>query len=617
MATLRDVGWLLPQLHFLSEGNAITELSKSFAHDGRLLGGLMREEQRRLRDAGSRRLSYAAQQVDVSRLRELLEHCKPDPFSLAAALCGGQETAARILLGKGVTFAAAAPHMSHVMSDAAVASTGPLLRELCTEPGVPRTVALATGVKCGLLDVIASARDGAFEELGFSDDGDPDTYVCACSDYIENYIHPLNAAAARSLAEHSFFTLSESLCLAMSENGAMLYTEAAEWVDELCQRIEGSDDTPEIRNLALAAAAATGAAMSVPGLLARGAVFDDALGPYTNGLLLAAQHGHRDVLRLLYSTPDDTRMNLFACVAARLTSCAKDLILHHGFEANDYHAGWDCTPLSLACALVDARMVGLLLKRGANPQERHSVSGIDMGPGCWFPGQDPWLALLSSPRYGPQLPELGFYDDPPFETTIDGRIKIVELLVRHGSRPSAAAVAESAAEGRTDMFNAFSRAFQPGGGPTALVATAALSFSPSVAAAQFLLRLGALVSCDVLISACKQFDTRVDVVAALLSAPGACSVNARDSLGRSALTWAAMCDNNRLVAALLAAGANPSYVDCYGCTALFLARTTEPGARPYASVGDAFHFIRGGFYQRMAVIVQLLQNAMASSTSSG
>lgn len=609
MATLHDVAWLLPQLRFLAEGNAITGLSRSFAHDARLLGSLVREEQLN-RNTGSRRLTYAAKQDDVSRLRELLVNCEPDPFALAAALGGGQEPAARLLLGKGASFTAAVPHLSHNMSATAVSSTGPLLRELCADLTVPRTAALAVGVMCGLLDVIASARDGAFSELGFVDGGaGDDDSACACMDYVSNEIHPRNASAARLLAEHPYFTLFDSLSLAMSENGAMLYSEAAEWVDDLCQRVVGSNDTPELRNLALAAAAATGAAQSVPGLLARGAVFDDARGPGENALILAAQHGHHDLLRLIYSTPDDYNQNLFACVAAGLTSCAKDLILHHGFNANDYHSEWDCTPLSLACALVDVRMVRMLMKRGANPHERHEVDLMHI---CWCPGQDPWLALLSSPRYGPQVSRLGLDDDMPFTTTIDSRIKIVELLVSHGSRPSAAAVAEAAAEGRTEMFDAYSRAFQPGDGSGALVATAALPFSPSVAAARFLLRAGAMVSCEVLTTACKQFDMRVDVVAVMLSAPGACSVNARDSLGRSALSLAAISYNELLVSALLAAGADSSSVDCNGRTALQLARATQPMRLTYG-----LHFcMKKDFCYRTDAVVRLLQIATRATISS-
>jgi len=50
---------------------------------------------------------------------------------------------------------------------------------------------------------------------------------------------------------------------------------AAEWVDELCLQLVGDNDTRELRNVALAAAAATGACASALALIARGAEFEE------------------------------------------------------------------------------------------------------------------------------------------------------------------------------------------------------------------------------------------------------------------------------------------------------------------------------------------------------
>lgn len=96
------------------------------------------------------------------------------------------------------------------------------------------------GVACGFLDIIVAVRNAALV-------GDEDNITLL----VERTLFPFNLASARALAEHSNFTTRVCLQLAASENLSASFDGAA-WVDELCLRIVGDDDTPGIRNLALA-----------------------------------------------------------------------------------------------------------------------------------------------------------------------------------------------------------------------------------------------------------------------------------------------------------------------------------------------------------------------------
>jgi len=76
------------------------------------------------------------------------------------------------LLQMGRRSRTAASHLDHILSDAALAASGPLLRELCALPSTSELTALSVGVRCGFVDIIASALDDAFEDLGYGEEPD-------------------------------------------------------------------------------------------------------------------------------------------------------------------------------------------------------------------------------------------------------------------------------------------------------------------------------------------------------------------------------------------------------------------------------------------------------------
>lgn len=82
-----------------------------------------------------------------------------------------------------------------------------------------------------------------------------------------------------------------------------------------------------------------------------------------------------------------------------------------------------------------------------------------------------------------------------------------------------------------------------------------------------------------LVSVCKSSQKCWDVVAAMLAAPGACSINAVDALGRTALSWAALNANTGLVIALLASGADPAIADADGRTPLEVVLAAPPACK--------------------------------------
>lgn len=346
---------------------------------------------------------------------------------------------------------------------------------------------------------------------------------------------------------------------------AYSYAGAAEWVNELCLRLVGEDDTPAMRNLALAAAAATGASAPADNLITRGATFDGIgfLGD-RSGLLFAGLRGHHELLRRLYTTHDSRGLNLFACVAAGLHDCAKDLIVSHGWVASDRNPidSMDCTLLSLACTNGDVKIAKLLLSNGADPEQRWLTRPCDPSR------QDPWLALLCSPRY---VQKQGLPRSSP-TTTLAARAKIVKLLSSVGSAPSAVALADAAGAGCADLFEEFLVA----SGDAKVAATAALPFAPDVTAVKRLLLAGGTARVAELINACRKKGARADVVCAIVASPGACSVNARDWQGRTALSWATLAVDVVLVKALLGSGADVSSRDRKGYTALDLALAARP-----------------------------------------
>ena len=368
-------------------------------------------------------------------------------------------------------------------------------------------------------------------------------------------------------------------------------------------------------NLALAAAASTGASACISGLLERGAEFK-----HPSGLMLAAKHGHFDLLRQLHELPDATNNNLFACVAAGLTDCAENLIVNHDWEPNAYSSSTNSTLLSLACKNGDFEMAHMLLKHGADPQTSWSLFSKA--------SHNPWLSLLTGflPRGNNNYSE---FAGTPIGTLSD-RAKIVQLLVSHGSRPSVVAVAEAAGmlcagDGCTDLFDAYCLAF----GDVKEAATAALPFASGVAAVRRLLLAGATVGAKELFAACKQPGTsnsyvRGDVIAALVSSPGACSVNTRDSQGRTVLSWAALGVNASVVTALLGLGADPALVDAAGHTALDLvlaALTGTDGGESKAIHKSSYHWIFpfGGserWNERLNKVVGVLQQALPIPDSS-
>jgi len=129
------------------------------------------------------------------------------------------------------------------------------------------------------------------------------------------------------------------------------------------------------------------------------------------------------------------------------------------------------------------------------------------------------------------------------------------------------------------LFDEYCLAF----GGMAEAATAALPFSQDAKVVQRLVRAGGrLDACCIhfsvqaahrtcMLRLCGDKMVRGDVVATLLATPGACSVNARDDRGRTALSWASLGANADLVKALLLSGADPASVDSEGHTALDLA----------------------------------------------
>ena len=573
MASIADVAWLLARAGYGEAGCETVALSHGLAHDGRLLGALVNYHHSRLR--------HASKQTDLTRLKELLEYCKPHARTIFAALSECREEAARLLLVHG-DFTEAWNSLDRRMSDADVSSIAPLLREMCARPDVSHTLALQLGVQCGLLDIVASARDESFEELGYASDDHYDLLV-----FVEDTLFPRNADTARQLCGHPLFSLQRCFELASGNYSGAAFPGATEWVVELISQIVGAEDTPETRNAALCAAALTGAgALVVASLLASGAVIDD-LDRDGLGLVRVALRGNLHELQLLYQLRDGGGNNLFACVAAGLTACCHHLITHLIWVPNDFHQDIGCTLLSLACAAGDVKTVRMLLQQGANPDWRDPESSEHER--SW---QDPWLMCLRSPRslLGKYI---GFeaFDATSLAAPLAYRCAIAGLLASSGSRPSLAVVSEAASEGCVDMLGLYisSSSGQPlrrlrrsNEEVRAAVATATMPHASSKYALLRLIEHGAVVGISQVAEACalsqvqsvcpygNAWDaTRCEVVMALLAAaPIACPLDARDSQGRTVITWAALSGNVLLVRALLEAGADSFSTDATGHSTL-------------------------------------------------
>lgn len=336
------------------------------------------------------------------------------------------------------------------------------------------------------------------------------------------------------------------------------------------------------------AAAATGAIDSVHGLLARGAVFPE-LDVGIGGLLLAASRGHVEVLRRLYTTPDAHNTNLLACVVGGLSDCADDLIVNHFFAPDSVSHSMDCTLLSLACYNGDFEMVSVLLAHGADPAWRPPGISIRRS-------QDPWFMLLCIPHYTACVGVL----PKAASARLGGRVDIATLLVSRGSRPDAKVIAVAAAGGCADLLDKYCAAY---GDTVAAAATAALPFSSHATAVKRLLGAGATVGPGQLVPACKLRKPSWGAIAAMLAAPGACSVNARDERGRTALSWAALKAKTTLVVALLGSGADPAIADSEGHTPLDLALSSEPTG------ADARFAWPERWAARIAIVADLLRLA--------
>lgn len=612
MAGISDIAWLLARAGYGEAGSAVT-LSYGLAHDGRLLGALVKNHHSRLH--------HASKQTDLTRLKELLEYCKPHARTIFAALSNGQEEAARLLLVHG-DFTEAWNSLDRGISDADVSSIAPLLREICARPDVSHTLALELGVQCGLLDIVASARDGAFEELGYASDDHFDLLV-----FVEDELFPRNAGTARLLCGHPLFSLQRRFELASGNYRAAAFPGAAEWVTELKSQLVGAEDTPENRDAALCAAAATGAGgLIVANLLARGAVIDrldcDGL-----GLITVALRGNLRELLLLYQLHDGGGNNLFACVAAGLTACCHDLITRLNWVPNDLHQDIGCTLLSLACAAGDVKTVRMLLQQGADPDwPVREPESPDQHEPTW---QDPWLMCLRSPRFLLR-DKIGFdsFDDASLAAPLANRCAIVGLLASSGSRPSVVVVAEAALEGCADLLGLYISASS--GQPLrrlrrsneegrAAVATAALPHASSKYAVLRLVEHGAVVDISQVAAACvlsqvqsvrpndNVWDvTRCEVVTALLAAaPIACPLHVRDSQGRTMITLAALGGNVLLVRALLEAGADSSSTDATGQSALDLVLLTLASSAAEPVVGSYYDCYR--FRERVASLKAVAQ----------
>lgn len=581
MADLSCVAWLLARAGYTEAGNIAVSLNSDLAHDSRLLGALLKRDRTRYHQE---RLLHAMRHEDLTRLVELLGHCKPDEETFFAAVSGSKVDAARLMLPQ-TTLGIWHPDPCRDISDETVTSVAMLVREICARPDVSRILALQLGVQFGLDDIVTSARDGAVAKLRLGFGSHLEDLGVTTSLMIAGRFRPRTVAIARLLAESAFFSLEMCFFLASSNEAKDAFPGAAAWVVELCTRLVGDADTEENRDYALSAAALTGAGDCITDLVARGALLVESL--YGCGLLHVVRRGYYRELELLYELRDRESNNLFACVAAGLTACAHDLITRLDWEPNVRHPYMGCTVLSLACATGDVKTVRMLLQQGADPEWRSHLKFA-------YPHQDPWLMCLGTPWFlpGSKL-EFGF-SSAFFEATLADRSAIAGLLVSAGSRPSLAVVAEAAREGCVDLLELFINAFS--GQPLRHVrrsspeimsaaASAALPHASSKHAMLRLVAIGATIDALQIAAACRllysesfceslaKWDAaRCAVVNAMMEAsPDACPLNARDSRGRTVLTWAAQGGSVSLVRALLAAGANPASTDTEGHSALDLA----------------------------------------------
>lgn len=132
----------------------------------------------------------------------------------------------------------------------------------------------------------------------------------------------------------------------------------------------------------LEAAAASGEALIVELLLARGARLGRSESSARGPIHLAAGGGHVEVLRLLLlkgadvdSLTKDGNTALHVAVEERRKDCAKLLLLSNGScrAANVRNGSDGDTPLHIAAGLGDEQLVKLLLSKGANKDIRNRV----------------------------------------------------------------------------------------------------------------------------------------------------------------------------------------------------------------------------------------------------